>query len=80
MIMRSHIVTYWIWWMLTITGTMINHSCYCLPGMGSPVNHDFHHYMQQENFGVFGVLDHIHKTDTEYLKMIRLIEERNAKK
>jgi sterol desaturase/sphingolipid hydroxylase (fatty acid hydroxylase superfamily) len=62
-VMRSHIVTYWIWWMLTITGTMINHSCYCLPGMGSPVNHDFHHYMQQENFGVFGILDHLHHTD-----------------
>lgn len=74
LLMRSHIVTYWIWAVLTITGTMINHSDYCLPGFGSPVNHDFHHYVQEENYGVFGLLDHLHHTDKEYLEMLRILK------
>jgi sterol desaturase/sphingolipid hydroxylase (fatty acid hydroxylase superfamily) len=74
--MRSHIVTYWIWSALTITGTMINHSGYCLPWLGSPVNHDFHHYVQEENYGVFGLLDHLHHTDKEYMEMLRILKSK----
>lgn len=75
-VMRSHIVTYWLWTTITITGTMINHSCYCLPGMGNPIYHDFHHYVQEENYGSFGVLDHLHGTNKEYLKMLDALKNK----
>jgi sterol desaturase/sphingolipid hydroxylase (fatty acid hydroxylase superfamily) len=75
-IMRSHLFVYWIWQAVCITGTMINHSCYCLPGMGQPTKHDFHHYVQEENYGVLGLADRLHQTDREYQRMLEILESK----
>lgn len=40
---RSHIVTWWIWFTLATTFTIIHHSGYHLPGFPSPQFHDYHH-------------------------------------
>jgi sterol desaturase/sphingolipid hydroxylase (fatty acid hydroxylase superfamily) len=78
-LMKAHILPSCIWLIIAVTGTMINHSNYCLPGLSIPINHDFHHYVQQENFGVFGLLDSLHKTDTEYQKLLKILENRDKK-
>jgi len=66
-LMRSHVVSYWIWVAITTTGTVINHSGYCLPWIGSSVTHDFHHYVHTENLGAIGILDYVHSTNKQYL-------------
>ncbi|KAI8846916.1 hypothetical protein BC829DRAFT_418758 [Chytridium lagenaria] len=61
--MGSHIFTYWLWLTTAIVTTISTHSGFVVPGMPSPMRHDFHHYRFNSCFGVLGVLDFIHGTD-----------------
>ncbi|ELT89490.1 hypothetical protein CAPTEDRAFT_172660 [Capitella teleta] len=63
----SHIAAAWIWFALALISTTVSHSGYHLPLLPSPEAHDFHHAKFVNNFGVLGVLDHLHGTDTMFL-------------
>jgi sterol desaturase/sphingolipid hydroxylase (fatty acid hydroxylase superfamily) len=44
--------------------------------MGQPTKHDFHHYVQEENYGVLGLADRLHQTDREYQRMLEILESK----
>jgi methylsterol monooxygenase len=62
----SHIATAWMWFSLALISTTIAHSGYHFPFLPSPEAHDFHHLKFTNNFGVLGVLDRLHGTDSVF--------------
>ncbi|KAG6845944.1 hypothetical protein H0H87_010992 [Tephrocybe sp. NHM501043] len=62
MIMRSHIVTFWIFLALQLVETTTVHSGYDFFA-GSARKHDSHHERFMVNFGTVGLLDWVHGTD-----------------
>ncbi|KAL1848598.1 hypothetical protein Plec18167_002223 [Paecilomyces lecythidis] len=48
--------------------TICAHSGYNIPGMPSNLQHDFHHFAFDENFGPTGLLDGLHRTDRKFVK------------
>ncbi|KAJ2995190.1 Chromosome 5 4 [Globomyces sp. JEL0801] len=65
-IMQSHIAVSWIWFNFAIIVTITTHCGYDLWGFPSSLAHDFHHYSFNYNFGVAGILDFLHGTDSAY--------------
>lgn len=65
-IMGSHVATAWLWFTLAILSTLNAHSGYHLPFFPSPEAHDFHHLKFNNCFGVLGVLDRLHGTDSNF--------------
>ncbi|KAI4462903.1 sterol desaturase [Holotrichia oblita] len=65
-VMGSHVATSWLWFSLAILSTLNAHSGYHLPFFPSPEAHDFHHLKFNQCFGVLGLLDRIHGTDTNF--------------
>jgi len=63
LLMGSHIATAFLWYVLSLTTTIITHSGYHFPLLPSPQFHDFHHAKFNYCFGVFGFLDRLHGTD-----------------
>ncbi|KAJ3208126.1 Chromosome 5 4 [Dinochytrium kinnereticum] len=63
LLMGSHVFTFWFWLTIAITTTISTHSGFVIPGMPSPIRHDFHHYRFNSCFGVLGILDYLHGTD-----------------
>jgi methylsterol monooxygenase len=63
-IMSSHFATALMWFNLALVSTTISHCGYHFPFLPSPEAHDFHHQKFVNNFGVLGVLDRLHGTDT----------------
>lgn len=63
-LMNSHVATANLWFALAILSTLNAHSGYHLPFFPSPEAHDFHHLKFNNCFGVLGVLDRLHGTDT----------------
>ncbi|RMZ78205.1 hypothetical protein DV738_g4044, partial [Chaetothyriales sp. CBS 135597] len=47
-------------------GTICSHSGYNIPWLHSNLQHDFHHFAFDENFGPTGWLDAFHKTDKKF--------------
>ena len=68
LLLGSHCITFWIWILLAITATTIVHSGYHLPFLPSAEFHDYHHLKTINNFGVVGILDRLHGTDSIFLK------------
>ncbi|XP_074460559.1 fatty acid hydroxylase domain-containing protein 2 [Larus michahellis] len=68
MIMGSHIVSITAWLSLALVITSISHCGYHLPFLPSPEFHDFHHLKFNQCYGVLGVLDYLHGTDTAFRK------------
>ncbi|NXJ63281.1 FXDC2 protein, partial [Rostratula benghalensis] len=66
MIMGSHIVSIAVWFSLALITTSISHCGYHLPFLPSPEFHDFHHLKFNQCYGVLGVLDYLHGTDTTF--------------
>ncbi|XP_029028429.1 fatty acid hydroxylase domain-containing protein 2 [Betta splendens] len=66
LIMGSHLSTTALWYCLALVSTNISHCGYHLPFLPSPEFHDFHHLKFNQCFGVFGVLDRLHCTDTKF--------------
>lgn len=60
----SHVATAWVWYLLALFTTLNTHSGYHFPLMPSPEAHDFHHLKFTNCFGVLGILDYLHGTDT----------------
>eukprot|EP00743_Colponemidia_sp_Colp-15_P006676 GILK01007200.1.p1 GENE.GILK01007200.1~~GILK01007200.1.p1 ORF type:complete len:347 (+),score=37.98 GILK01007200.1:132-1172(+) len=67
----GHIAAYWIWQTVAIFTTVTVHSGYHLPFLPSPQAHDFHHLKFNYNFGVSGVLDYVHGTDSKFREFIQ---------
>ncbi|XP_074467093.1 fatty acid hydroxylase domain-containing protein 2 [Sebastes fasciatus] len=65
-ILGSHLATTCMWYCLALVSTTISHCGYHLPFLPSPEFHDFHHLRFTQCFGVFGVLDRLHGTDTKF--------------
>nr|XP_020467607.1 fatty acid hydroxylase domain-containing protein 2 [Monopterus albus] len=65
-ILGSHLATTTLWLCLALVTTTISHCGYHLPFLPSPESHDFHHLKFNQCFGVFGVLDRLHGTDTKF--------------
>ncbi|XP_028130177.1 fatty acid hydroxylase domain-containing protein 2 isoform X1 [Diabrotica virgifera virgifera] len=65
-LMGSHVATAWLWFTLAILSTLNAHSGYHLPFFPSPEAHDFHHLKFNNCFGVLGVLDRLHGTDSSF--------------
>ncbi|CAD7090538.1 unnamed protein product [Hermetia illucens] len=86
-IMGSHVATAWLWFALAILSTLNAHSGYHLPFFPSPEAHDFHHLKFNYCFGVLGVLDRLHGTDsmfrstkayTRHIMMLSFVPPREA--
>lgn len=65
-LMRSHVLTMWIWYSMVIISTLNDHSGYHIPFYKSSEFHDFHHLKYNNCFGVLGILDSIHGTDLNF--------------
>lgn len=65
-IMGSHVATSWLWFSLAILSTLNAHSGYHLPFLPSPEAHDFHHLKFNQCYGVLGLLDRLHGTDSVF--------------
>ncbi|KAM6970549.1 fatty acid hydroxylase domain-containing protein 2 [Aplochiton taeniatus] len=66
MLLGSHLATTSLWYCLALLSTTISHSGYHLPLLPSPEFHDYHHLKFNQNFGVLGVLDRLHGTDSKF--------------
>uniref|UniRef100_A0A3P8WE23 Fatty acid hydroxylase domain containing 2 n=1 Tax=Cynoglossus semilaevis TaxID=244447 RepID=A0A3P8WE23_CYNSE len=66
MILGSHVTTTSLWYSLALISTTISHCGYHLPFLPSPEFHDFHHLKFNNCFGVMGVLDRLHGTDSKF--------------
>ncbi|XP_047463661.1 fatty acid hydroxylase domain-containing protein 2 [Mugil cephalus] len=65
-ILGSHMTSTTAWYCLALFSTSISHCGYHLPFLPSPEFHDFHHLRFNQCFGVFGVLDRLHGTDSKF--------------
>ncbi|XP_047412122.1 fatty acid hydroxylase domain-containing protein 2 [Sciurus carolinensis] len=64
LVMGSHLSSITVWFSLALIITTISHCGYHLPFLPSPEFHDYHHLKFNQCYGVLGVLDHLHGTDT----------------
>merc|ERR1711944_174834 len=60
----AHVSTSWLWFTVVLLNTLNSHSGYHFPLMPSPEAHDFHHLKFNQCYGVLGILDYLHGTDT----------------
>lgn len=65
-LLGSHVTTTAMWYSVALISTTISHCGYHLPFLPSPEFHDFHHLRFNQCFGVFGILDRLHGTDTKF--------------
>jgi sterol desaturase/sphingolipid hydroxylase (fatty acid hydroxylase superfamily) len=62
MLLRSHILTMWVWLAVVLLDTCTVHSGYDF-FHGAAKAHDAHHEKFNVNYGVIGILDKLHGTD-----------------
>ncbi|XP_059485446.1 fatty acid hydroxylase domain-containing protein 2-like [Neocloeon triangulifer] len=67
-LLKSHPLIDWTWFLLIMAWPMFNHSGYHLPLSPSPEFHDFHHMTSNQNFGNLGIMDAFHGTDKQWKK------------
>ncbi|KAF4523704.1 hypothetical protein B566_EDAN011568 [Ephemera danica] len=65
-LMRSHVFTAWMWFTYVLLLTLNDHSGYHLPFSSSSEAHDYHHFKFNNCYGVIGLLDWLHGTDTKF--------------
>jgi len=65
-LMGSHLVTLWLWFTLALMSTCYHHSGFHFPFTLASEFHDYHHLKFSNNFGLLGILDWIHGTDTHF--------------
>ncbi|XP_072846127.2 fatty acid hydroxylase domain-containing protein 2 [Pogona vitticeps] len=63
-LLRSHVISTTAWLSLALLATTVSHCGYHLPLLPSPEFHDFHHLKFNQCYGVLGLLDRLHGTDT----------------
>jgi len=52
-------------------GTICTHSGYNIPWLPSNLQHDYHHFAFDENFGPIGILDAFHSTNKKFRKTLQ---------
>ncbi|GIY08489.1 fatty acid hydroxylase domain-containing protein 2 [Caerostris darwini] len=67
-LLGSHVVTYWLWFSIALLSTLNAHSGFHFPLFPSPEAHDFHHLKFNQNYGVLGILDQLHGTNSLFLQ------------
>ncbi|XP_058447615.1 fatty acid hydroxylase domain-containing protein 2-like [Malaya genurostris] len=67
-LMVSHPVTMAIWFVFVMMDTLVDHSGYHLPVLGSSEQHDYHHLKFNQCYGLFGWWDTLHGTNEEFRK------------
>uniref|UniRef100_A0A8C6T227 Fatty acid hydroxylase domain containing 2 n=1 Tax=Neogobius melanostomus TaxID=47308 RepID=A0A8C6T227_9GOBI len=65
-LLGSHLSTTCLWYCLALVSTTVSHCGYHLPFLPSPEFHDFHHLRFNQCFGVLGILDRLHGTDSKF--------------
>jgi len=66
-LVRSHISTTWLWYLVISLHEINDHSGFHFPWLRSPQAHDYHHKVGAANYGNFSrVLDTLHGTDIRY--------------
>ncbi|XP_061169781.1 fatty acid hydroxylase domain-containing protein 2-like [Saccostrea echinata] len=65
-LMGSHVCSAWLWFSIALLSTTVAHCGYHFPLLPSPEAHDYHHKTFINNFGVLGILDRLHGTDTSF--------------
>lgn len=68
--------TSWVWFTITITTTLGDHSGYHLPFLHSPEFHDYHHLKFNECYGAAGFLDKFHKTCTNFENSVNFLRHK----
>ncbi|XP_042310815.1 fatty acid hydroxylase domain-containing protein 2 [Sceloporus undulatus] len=63
-LLGSHVTSITVWLCLALMSSTLSHCGYHLPFLPSPEFHDFHHLKFNQCYGVLGVLDRLHGTDT----------------
>ena len=75
---QSHVFTLWIWTCMAVVGTQTHHSGYRMPWTlfydEEPNFHDFHHERFTVNYGLLGLLDRLHGTDTLWRERIQQLK------
>jgi fatty acid hydroxylase domain-containing protein 2 len=68
-LLGSHMASGVLWFLIAIAVTLSDHSGYHLPFAVSPEFHDFHHQKFTQCYGVLGLLDRLHGTDSQFRKV-----------
>ncbi|OJJ08736.1 hypothetical protein ASPVEDRAFT_47915 [Aspergillus versicolor CBS 583.65] len=71
MIVPHHWSQYTFSYLLLTFGTICAHSGYNTPWLPSNLQHDFHHFAFNENFGPTGLFDSIHSTNGKFKRTLR---------
>jgi len=70
LVCRFHLVTSWLWFVLVLSATLIDHSGYRWPFIPrwdfEPNYHDWHHEKYTGPYGFLGFLDRVFKDDTDF--------------
>ncbi len=64
LLMRSHLLTTWLWLAVATINTINSHSGYNLPHLPAAQGHDDHHSLFSVNYGISGFFDWLHGTAT----------------
>ncbi|WFD31997.1 hypothetical protein MSPP1_003039 [Malassezia sp. CBS 17886] len=59
-------------------GTLCAHSGYNIPLLPSNLQHDYHHFAFDENFGPIGLFDALHKTNKKFVKTVAEAQSRTG--
>lgn len=63
-LMRSHVLTVWLWLWYVIANSVNAHSGYSLPAVSATAwVHDMHHLKFNQWYGLYGFVDYLHGTD-----------------
>ena len=68
----------WLWGALVTLNTINAHSDYHLPFFPSNEAHDYHHLKFNQCFGVLGILDYLHGTDTLFRSSKVIVPNRSS--
>jgi methylsterol monooxygenase len=64
--MQSHILLFVLWVCYGELTTVFSHGGYAVPGLPSPLAHDYHHQVFNANYGTVGFLDWFHGTTGKF--------------
>jgi len=66
--MQSHILLFLLWVNYGQLTTVFSHGGYAVPGLPSPLAHDYHHQVFNANYGTVGFLDWFHGTTGNFVE------------
>lgn len=66
LLLGTHVSVTWLWFCIALLSTLNAHSGYHFPFFPSPEAHDYHHLKFTQCYGVLGILDYLHGTDSQF--------------